>query len=124
MLNLTRLHLGIAHESQFQGLGLRRPAIQSSRALRNATGRRRLPTTSVCAVIIAGSGDRIDGRTHGHRHCDYYTIVEVMGADEASNRKARTEWPVALAPLVGANLEIMEADALRTRAKRPFVLPI
>ena len=44
-----------------------------------------------------------------------------MGADEASNRKARTEWPVALAPLVGANLEIMEADALRTRAKRPFV---
>src|SRR5262249_59752038 len=23
MLNLTRLHLGIAHESQFQGLGLR-----------------------------------------------------------------------------------------------------
>jgi sRNA-binding protein len=25
MLNLTRLHLGIAHESQFQGLGIRRP---------------------------------------------------------------------------------------------------
>src|SRR5258708_1591172 len=24
MLNLTRLHLGIAHESQFQGLGIRR----------------------------------------------------------------------------------------------------
>ena len=23
MLNLTRLHLGIAHESQFQGLGIR-----------------------------------------------------------------------------------------------------
>src|SRR5262245_13574816 len=27
MLNLTRLHLGIAHESQFQGLGLRRLAV-------------------------------------------------------------------------------------------------
>jgi hypothetical protein len=25
MLNLTRLHLGIAHESQFQGLGIRHP---------------------------------------------------------------------------------------------------
>jgi len=25
MLNLTRLHLGIAHESQFQGLGIRFP---------------------------------------------------------------------------------------------------
>src|SRR5262245_16041942 len=24
MLNLTRLHLGIAHESQFQGLGIKR----------------------------------------------------------------------------------------------------
>jgi len=24
MLNLTRLHLGIAHESQFQGLGISR----------------------------------------------------------------------------------------------------
>ena len=28
---------------------------------------------------------------------------------------------VDMAPLVGANLEIMEADALRMRAKRPFV---
>jgi hypothetical protein len=25
MLNLTRLHLGIAHESQFQGLGISPP---------------------------------------------------------------------------------------------------
>jgi hypothetical protein len=25
MLNLTRLHLGIAHESQFQGLGISQP---------------------------------------------------------------------------------------------------
>src|SRR5262249_33514325 len=29
MLNLTRLHLGIAHESQFQGLGIR-PAISQA----------------------------------------------------------------------------------------------
>ena len=28
---------------------------------------------------------------------------------------------IDLAPLVGANLEVMEADALRMRAKRPFV---
>ena len=29
MLNLTRLHLGIAHESQFQGLGIRVCLIRS-----------------------------------------------------------------------------------------------
>src|ERR1700732_1204628 len=40
--------------------GLRRPTIHSSRALRNAPGRRRLPTTSVCAVIIAVSDDQIE----------------------------------------------------------------
>ena len=28
---------------------------------------------------------------------------------------------IDLAPQVGANLEVMEADALRMRAKRPFV---
>ena len=29
---------------------------------------------------------------------------------------------IDLAPLVGASLKVMEADALRMRAKRPFVL--
>ena len=28
---------------------------------------------------------------------------------------------IDLAPLVGANLEVMEADALRMRVKRPFI---
>src|SRR5215471_19888323 len=33
----------------------------------------------VCQVVDA---------THGHRHCDYYTIVKVMGGGEASNSEA------------------------------------
>src|SRR5262245_49396860 len=32
MLNLTRLHLGIAHESQFQGLGIRETLMSRGRA--------------------------------------------------------------------------------------------
>ena len=31
MLNLTRLHLGIAHESQFQGLGITQAELQIAR---------------------------------------------------------------------------------------------
>jgi hypothetical protein len=45
MLNLTRLHLGIAHESQFQGLGIR-PHVH-------------LPTAEVGRVVDAPSGSRI-----------------------------------------------------------------
>ena len=33
MLNLTRLHLGIAHESQFQGLGISPALITLMRAV-------------------------------------------------------------------------------------------
>src|SRR5262249_1890925 len=45
---------------------LRLPVFHSSLALRNATGRRRLPTTSVCAVIIPGSDNYI-GQTASMR---------------------------------------------------------
>src|SRR5262245_42278518 len=49
--------------------------------------------------IIDGSSYRVRKRsnlqvsqiidlTHGHRHCDYYTIAKIMGADEASNSEA------------------------------------
>jgi hypothetical protein len=41
----------------------------------------------VCQVVDA---------THGHRHCDYYTIVKVMGGVRPRTVKPRTEWPVAL----------------------------
>jgi hypothetical protein len=34
MLNLTRLHLGIAHESQFQGLGISRAPVAEIEPLR------------------------------------------------------------------------------------------
>jgi hypothetical protein len=37
MLNLTRLHLGIAHESQFQGLGIRYGRRNFSQNLRRGT---------------------------------------------------------------------------------------
>jgi len=58
MLNLTRLHLGIAHESQFQGLGITRDPwcdmLQS--ALSGMEGK--IATTSVWEILDVRGGQR------------------------------------------------------------------
>src|SRR5262245_50269221 len=41
---------------------------------------------------------RVIDLAHGHRHCDYYTIVKVMGAGEASNSKASDRMACCAAP--------------------------
>src|SRR5262245_29179933 len=48
MLNLTRLHLGIAHESQFQGLGIRREA--------KIISARPSPSRKIWARTFSGTG--------------------------------------------------------------------
>src|SRR5262249_3685095 len=53
MLNLTRLHLGIAHESQFQGLGIRSSPRTLKAALENyctAQGRSRQQSAEAVAI--------------------------------------------------------------------------
>ena len=46
MLNLTRLHLGIAHESQFQGLG-----ISSAYSCLNASGNQDAAISAITGAL-------------------------------------------------------------------------
>src|SRR5258707_14331142 len=56
MLNLTRLHLGIAHESQFQGLGIR-----SQKGILEARSKPSKRSPSVAVAPTATSVGRSDG---------------------------------------------------------------
>jgi hypothetical protein len=57
MLNLTRLHLGIAHESQFQGLGIIRSFITSVARSKPSGSVAKISAASPLArAIIAGQG--------------------------------------------------------------------
>src|SRR5262245_56476467 len=57
MLNLTRLHLGIAHESQFQGLGIRGTAASTATMSVGWRGLRVLDWTPGLMVAFSAGGD-------------------------------------------------------------------
>src|SRR5262249_28122812 len=65
MLNLTRLHLAIAHESEFQGLGITplvaRQELTHGRDVRQRVRARR---SGYCERTQAASPDVLDGRRH------------------------------------------------------------
>src|SRR5262249_18630847 len=53
MLNLTRLHLGIAHESQFQGLGIRWITQKSTNQMMRVRQRQNLQRRSKAELWMA-----------------------------------------------------------------------
>src|SRR5262245_39509454 len=57
-------------------------------------------SSSIIAILHVSHSNlqicRVIDLTHGHRHCDYYTIVKVMGRVRPRTVKPRTEWPVPL----------------------------
>jgi hypothetical protein len=58
--------------------GLELRVTKTPRALRNATGRRRMPTASACAVIIAGSDDQIEqsaSMQYGRGHSPAFEMI-------------------------------------------------
>ena len=72
MLNLTRLHLGIAHESQFQGLGITVPEIvaASKELLKKPF------TPSHAVQILAGLADK--GLIYRNRRASYCFAVPLL----------------------------------------------
>jgi urease accessory protein len=88
---------------------------------------RKFPHAELC--FIESGGDNL-AATFSPELADLTIYVIDVAAGEKIPRKGgpgitRSDLLVInkidLAPLVGANLEVMEADALRMRAKRPFV---
>jgi urease accessory protein len=88
---------------------------------------RKFPHAELC--FIESGGDNL-AATFSPELADLTIYVIDVAAGEKIPRKggpgiARSDLLVInkidLAPLVGANLKIMEADALRMRAKRPFI---
>src|SRR6185436_15566837 len=80
-------------------------------------------------VLIESGGDNL-AATFSPELADITIYVIDVAAGEKIPRKGgpgitRSDLLVInkidLAPLVGANLEVMEADALRMRVKRPFI---
>jgi hypothetical protein len=67
---------GLIDGAILYGLELR--VTKTPRALRNATGRRKLPTTSACAVIIAGSDAQIEqsaSMQYGRGHAPAFEMI-------------------------------------------------
>ncbi len=88
---------------------------------------RRFPSAELC--FIESGGDNL-AATFSPELADLTIYVIDVAEGEKIPRKGgpgitRSDLLVInkidLAPLVGANLQVMEADALRMRAKRPFV---
>ena len=88
---------------------------------------RKFPHAELC--FVESGGDNL-AATFSPELADLTIYVIDVAAGEKIPRKGgpgitRSDLlvinKVDLAPLVGANLEVMEADALKMRAKRPFV---
>src|SRR5262245_45706659 len=87
MLNLTRLHLGIAHESQFQGLGIRGlPGARRKYWLAGALSVMGGPTPSPDEEQTS-HGPRPEPEGSGDEH-GWRTLLSA--ADEAKSIGART----------------------------------
>ena len=88
---------------------------------------RKFPNAELC--FVESGGDNL-AATFSPELADLTIYVIDVAAGEKIPRKGgpgitRSDLLVInkidLAPLVGASLEVMEADALRMRAKRPFI---
>ena len=84
---------------------------------------RKFPHAELC--FVESGGDNL-AATFSPELADLTIYVIDVAEGEKIPRKGgpgitRSDLLVNLAPLVGANLGVMEADTLRMRAKRPFV---
>src|SRR5262245_25567540 len=95
MLNLTRLHLGIAHESQFQGLGIQARAGSSSRtrfAETVSTGTllwNRNPRAALSEFETTYSDDEICAHPVDRAGCDRGLCMERGGCSRKRGRAGR-----------------------------------